>query len=1142
MLNLKIIGKNEGGLAVSYNIIILLFAILCGLVSVTSAVGQKEEAERMDFSPDTIIVKLKEDVLIDLRGDSELSGSVLQSISPFNSIHANNRAVHIKPVFRDFKQNQRRMETLLNSGGFGLDKKEKHLRQRFQRAPQNTAAVDLSRIYRIKIDLDAGDTLQEILKAYRNNPYVEYAEPDYYVRLCRTPDDPNYPQQWALPKIDAPEAWDIHTGSHDVVVAVIDTGIDLTHLDFQGNIWTNEPELNGLDGADDDGNGYIDDIHGYDFAYDDGEPLDDFSHGSHVAGIIAARGNNGTNVCGICWNATIMPVKGMDPDTLGPASDISEAVYYAVINGADILSCSWGMNPPSNLLAEAFQYAYQQGVVAVAAAGNDSSSSVFYPAGYSTVISVGASTQGDQRASFSNYGSWVDLIAPGVDILSLSYYGMTRTWEGTSMACPHVSGTCALMLSVNPYLTPNEVRRIVMNTGDTVTSGICLSNKRVNLFNALSSVVSRVGAVHFDEDFYSCTDVVSILVADADLKESAVCPVVLTTDQNDVETLMLTQNSPEIAVFGGSITTNEGVPAPEDGILQVADGGNIEVAYIDEHGVGRSLNREQTYTDTAMIDGQAPVISFIDIDASSPQPVVIVETNEPTIATVQYGAAGSQVDPVTARGTAIYATRHTIVLDEVRAQTDYTFAVEVADRVGNTSRDNKGGALYGFTTVPDVGNIYVPADYITIQEAIDHCWDGDTVRVVDGTYTGTGNRDIDFKGKAITVRSESGPENCIINCQGSEQNLHRGFYFHNRETPDSVLDGFTITGGFQEGEFSDGTVCRGAGILCNASNPTIKNCILRDNSATYGGGLYIYNNSNVTVVNCSFTSNWAQRGAGVNNDESILEAIDCLFNRNVAGSYYGGLYSGYENSQVTLRRCIFRENTAFYGAGAVGVGGNNTTITDCEFVGNTAIGRDTSQGGAVRTLNGDVFIQNCIFNGNRSNESSGAFYQYRGQVDLINCTFAGNTALDGRAAGVFAYDDEDTILRARNCIFWDGGVELFRDENAQFDIRYSNIQGDYPGVGNMNQDPLFVDAGYWDDLETPEDSKDDIWINGDYHLQSRAGYWSEDSQSWLVAPADSPCIDAGDPNSPVGQEPSPNGGRINMGAYGGTDQASMSSN
>jgi len=210
-------------------------------------------------------------------------------------------------------------------------------------------------------------------------------------------------------------------------------------------------------------------------------------------------------------------------------------------------------------------------------------------------------------------------------------------------------------------------------------------------------------------------------------------------------------------------------------------------------------------------------------------------------------------------------------------------------------------------------------------------------------------------------------------------------------------------------------------------------------------------------------------------------------------------------------------------------------------VGNTAIGRDSSRGGAIRTSSSDISIQHCIFSGNKSSESGGALYQNRGQINLSNCTFVGNVALDGRAAACFAYEDDLTVLKATNCIFRDEGNELFKDESAEFDIRYSNIQDGFAGEGNMNEDPCFVDSGYWDDLGTPVDPTDDIWFDGDYHLQSEAGYWSPVSQSWFMAPVTSSCIDAGDPNFPVGQESEPNGGRINIGAYGGTDQASRSS-
>jgi hypothetical protein len=1184
---------------VGYHVTISLIVILCNLVSATTAAGRIDEAGQMDFSPDIIIVKLKQGVSVGLpdQEGSDTSGLDLHGLSPFNRMLPRNRTVHVKPLFKDFKRNQKQIKALLNGDRFALSQKKKHLLQRLNRAPQNVAIPDLSRIYRIKVNLEAGESLHDILTAYQNSPYVEYAEPDYYVRLCLIPNDPNYPQQWALSKIDAPPAWDIHTGSHDVVVAVIDTGVDYTHPDLQGNIWVNELELNGCTGVDDDENGYIDDIYGYDFAYDDCEPQDDSGHGTHIAGIIAAKGNNNTNVSGICWNARIMAVKAKITYTLGPASLISEAIYYAVSNGADVLSCSWSMDPPSNLLYDSFQYAYSQGVVAVAAAGNQNSNNVIYPAGYSTVISVGASTQSDQRASFSNYGDWVDIMAPGVDILSLFHYGRVYSLAGTSMACPHVAGACALMLSVNPYLTPDEVRQAILSTGDAIAPGICLSNARVNLFKAVSSVVSSTGTVHFDRDVYSCKSTISVLVSDADLKESAACEVLLTTDHNEVEALTLTENAPAIGVFQGSITTNAGTTVSNDGVLQVFDGDIVTVAYLDRSGAGRLQNGERTVTDRAVIDGQVPIVSHVVIDASSSQPTVNFETDEPTTVVVKYCIAGSPEFVYSVPGFVIYSTHHSIVLNEVAAQTDYTFVIEVEDRVGNTTRDDNDGLFYGFTTIADQGQLYVPADYTTIQAAIDQCWDGDTVWVADGTYTGPGNRDIDFKGKAITVRSENGPQACIIDCQGSKDDLHRGFYFHHRETQDSILDGFTITGGHQEGNSADGTICRGSGILCNASSPTIKNCIFRNNFAVHGGGggIHIYNNSNVTLTNCIFIENTAQRGAGVNNDESIINLTDCLFSYNVA-LYYGGLYSGGENSQTTLTRCIFRENSAFQGAGALGIGGHSAMITRCEFIGNTATGSDQCRGGAIDASHSDITIQECIFSGNennagagalgiyghravitncefvgnianarwgwsgggalgvslsdisirgcifsgnKSNASGGGLYQYMGQVDLTNCTFVGNvSSQNGRAVACFAYEDNLTLLQATNCIFWDRGDELFKDENAELNIRYSDVQGGYPGVGNIYKDPRFVDSGCWDNFD-PRPGYN-VWTNGDYHLLSQAGYWSTVNNCWLVAPVNSPCIDAGDPNSPVGQEPEPNGGRINMGAYGGTDQASRS--
>jgi len=892
--------------------------------------------------------------------------------------------------------------------------------------------------------------------------------------------------------------------------------------------------------VDDDGNGHIDDVHGYDFANESGEPLDDHGHGTHVAGIIAAAGDNQTHVCGVCWKATIMAIKATDPDTLGQTSNIAEGIYYAVCNGADVLSCSWGMNPPSRALADAFQYAYSQGVVAVASAGNDNTNRVFYPAGYPTVLSVGASTEQDQRASFSNYGTWVDIMAPGVNILSLSPWG-TQPMQGTSMACPHVSGACALMLSINPYLTPDKVEETITASGDAVMPGTCRSNARLNLFKAVSSVVSPGGTVWFDKEIYPDSGDMSVCVIDADLKGTGRCEVEITTDGNDAEPLVLTEDGPVAGVFRGRVGIRAGELTRNDGLLQVLDGCVVTVTYIDQSGTGRFEGVSRTIRDKAVIDGRAPSVSGVVIDASSPQPTVTFDTGEPTTAAVRCWKGGSQEAVLTVSTMPIYAQHHSIVLRPVVPQTDYTFEIEVIDRVGHAARDDNQGGFYGFSTVADLGHLYVPADYATIQDAIDHCWDGDTVWVADGTYTGPGNRDIDFNGKAITVRGENGPQACVVDCQGSVQDPHRGFIFHHRETPDSILDGLTITGGYRQGETTNGLVCRGGAILCNAASPTIRNCVLRDSSAAQGGGLGVYGDSRVTMVHCEFTDNTATWGGGAYcGGATTVELTDCVFSRNRGTSYYGGLFCGYDNTRATLTRCVFQENSATYGGGAVGSGSSRVTIVESRFIGNTVWGESWSRGGAIMASGGEVSVLGSIFSGNRGSHYGAALYNDVCRLDLTNCTFAGNVALDGRLVACSSQDADTAFLRASNCIVWDGGSEVFTEGLADICIRYSDVWGGYPGDGNIDADPCFVDLGHWHDAGTPGDSKDDTWINGDYHLLSKAGYWSPIQEGWIAAQATSPCIDAGDPNWPVGQEPEPNGGRINQGGYGGTAQASRS--
>ncbi|MEQ8443788.1 MAG: tandem-95 repeat protein [Alphaproteobacteria bacterium] len=315
-----------------------------------------------------------------------------------------------------------------------------------------------------------------------------------------TSNDPYRNSLYGLDKIDAHEAWDTTTGSADIVIGVIDTGIDVNHADLNDNLWVNTDEIWG-DGIDNDGNGYVDDYYGYDFvrnagigpgyAYDD-----EHGHGTHVAGTIAAEGNNGIGVSGVAWEASLMALKFLGANGYGSTYNATRAVRYATDNGAHLTNNSWGGGGYSSSLYSAISAARSAGVLFVAAAGNDSynnDSWAHYPASYSlnNVISVASLTSSDSRSWFSNYGATsVDIGAPGSSILSTYRGGGYATLSGTSMATPHVAGAIALMLSKNPNLTYSEVIDTLYATGDSVSSlsGITVTGKRINVNNALAAI------------------------------------------------------------------------------------------------------------------------------------------------------------------------------------------------------------------------------------------------------------------------------------------------------------------------------------------------------------------------------------------------------------------------------------------------------------------------------------------------------------------------------------------------------------------------------------------------------------------------------------------------------------------------------
>jgi subtilisin family serine protease len=334
---------------------------------------------------------------------------------------------------------------------------------------------------------------------------VDFAQPDYVVGVTRTTNDPLVASQWALNNtgqnggtvdadIDAFEAWDIATGTRATIVAVIDTGVDFTHPDLAANMWINSGEIPG-NGIDDDGNGFADDVYGWNFVGNNGNVMDDNGHGTHVAGIIGAVGNNGIGVAGVNWNTRIMALKFLDANGSGYLSNAVRALNYAVQMGARISNNSYGGGGYDQFMAAAIANARNAGHIFVAAAGNSSQNidvNPAYPASYNSdnVIAVASTDRNDRLSSFSNYGvNTVDLAAPGSSILSTLPGGRYGTYSGTSMAAPQVAGAMALIWDRNPTWTYRQVIDAVLNNVDRLSSlnGLVATGGRLNIHKALAA-------------------------------------------------------------------------------------------------------------------------------------------------------------------------------------------------------------------------------------------------------------------------------------------------------------------------------------------------------------------------------------------------------------------------------------------------------------------------------------------------------------------------------------------------------------------------------------------------------------------------------------------------------------------------------
>ncbi|MCX7571247.1 S8 family serine peptidase [Tumebacillus sp. DT12] len=304
----------------------------------------------------------------------------------------------------------------------------------------------------------------EMLEKFNADADVELAEPDYIHTVQLTPNDPSYGSQWHHPNIQANLAWDITRGTSARTIAIIDTGVDIQHGDLSSKI-----------------------VAGYDFVNNDTNADDDQGHGTHCAGIAAAIGMNSYQGTGVDMNARIMPVKVLNSQGSGYTSDIIDGVYYAADNGAHVLSMSLGGGGATSAFQSAIDYAHSRGKIVVAAAGNSNTSAKSYPAAYNNVIAVASTTSSNTRSSFSNYGTWVDIAAPGSSIYATANGGGMTTMSGTSMATPVVAGVLSLAWSKNTGYSNTTVINRVLSTADAISgTGTYWMNGKVNAYKAVN--------------------------------------------------------------------------------------------------------------------------------------------------------------------------------------------------------------------------------------------------------------------------------------------------------------------------------------------------------------------------------------------------------------------------------------------------------------------------------------------------------------------------------------------------------------------------------------------------------------------------------------------------------------------------------